>query len=222
MPSFHSRILFALMAIAVLSACERHTELETRTFDLQSLAPGEAEALVSPYVYMDREGRPGTVVAIEGALTVRETEDNLEKIARVLAEYDRDRPDVRLHFRLVEATAEPQDDPRIADLREALEGVLDFGGYRLAAEAVVSATDRSRVGQNFAGGEELQVGATVSWVRPGLLRLHDVTLLSHGTPRLNTTVNVRPGQTLVLGSASEYGGDSTLLLTVTADTVGGL
>jgi hypothetical protein len=42
-----------------------------------------------------------------------------------------------------------------------------------------------------------------------------------GGRKLRTTVNVRPGQTLVLGSSSMEGSSGTFFLTVTAETVEG-
>jgi len=66
------------------------------------------------------------------------------------------------------------------------------------------------------------VGANVYYVRVGTIRLDKVTLYSYEDgDRLTTTVNIRPGQTLVLGSASRVGEDVTLLLTVRAEEVVG-
>jgi len=53
------------------------------------------------------------------------------------------------------------------------------------------------------------------------LRLEEVSLYSMGGRKLRTTVNVRPGQTLVLGSSSMEGASGTFFLTVTAETVEG-
>lgn len=49
-----------------------------------------------------------------GAISVRETSDNLDKIARVLAEFDKVRADVPLHFQLIEADGFTETDPRIS------------------------------------------------------------------------------------------------------------
>ena len=52
----------AALGWLLLTACgpADATDLETRTFELSHLHPGEAAALVSPYVYSDRDGTPGS------------------------------------------------------------------------------------------------------------------------------------------------------------------
>lgn len=219
------RIWTTALAFAGLTvACERPPRLEVRTFELEHLDEGDAASLIDPYVYGDRPDARGTHSIADGAITVRETPDNLEQIARVLADHDRARPGVRLHFQLIEADGFTESDPRIADVVEQLRDVFRFGGYRLAGEAVVAATDASEVHQEMRGPEgSFIVTSDVSWLAPGTIRLQGVILWIRDPradrPILQTTVNVRPGQTLVLGSAPNEGSSSTLLLTVRAEEV---
>ena len=77
--------------------------LEVRTFTLERLEAEAAFGLVDPYVYRDREGKPGTMSISEGLITVRELPENLDRIAEVLEEFDRARAAVRLHFQLIQA-----------------------------------------------------------------------------------------------------------------------
>ncbi|MDH5760823.1 MAG: hypothetical protein OEZ65_14640 [Gemmatimonadota bacterium] len=206
--------------ILALSACARTPDLETRTYALDHLQPGEAVDLISPYVFTEREGNPGLVSSSERALTVRETPDNLGRIGAVLAEYDQPAPDLRLHFRLIEADGYAQADPRIADVEAELRKVLQFRGYRLAGEAVVSATDWSEIRQSMrAGGRLYELTGRVYWPRRETIRLEEIALYGEGGSALSTTVNVRPGQTLVIGTAPQSAGDATLLLTVRAEVV---
>ena len=101
-----------------------------------------------------------------------------------------------------------------------LRKVFQFRGYRLAGEAFVTATDGSEVQQDLGGAHS--VTATVYRQSTGAIRLDEVQLWENqGGVRLTTTVNVRPGQTLILGSASQAGEGATLLLTVSAEEVGG-
>ena len=213
--------LLALVAmISLLAACQQSTKLETRTFALQHMESYEAGNLIEPYIYGDREGAPGTMSMMAGAISIRETADNLDQIARVLAEYDVARPDVRLHFQLIQADGYTGSDARIATVEEELRALFQFEGYRLAGEAFVTVTDGSTVQQGL--GAAHMVAANVYYVRAGTIRLDNVTLDSYDEGnRLTTTVNVRPGQTLVLGSASRVGEDVTLLLTVRAEEVVG-
>ncbi len=56
------------------------------------------------------------------------------------------------------------------------------------------------------------------WLRPGTIRLEHVSLFGRNSGTgLETTVNIRPGQTLVLGSSPKEGSTATLLLTVRAE-----
>ncbi|MEQ8331094.1 MAG: hypothetical protein RH859_11605 [Longimicrobiales bacterium] len=210
------RPTFAALALLGLAACDPDTTLETRTFPLDNLYAGDAMALLDPYVYGDRPGAPGSMSAIEGALTVRETPDNLEKIARVLAEYDAPRGSIQLAFRLIQAGAFPDESADLGAVREELERLFDFDGYRLLGEAFVTATDRSEIAQAFAGDHSRGVRAEVQWIRPNLIRLHEVQLLGTQETYLTTSVNIRPGQTLVLGSGSAGPDEPTLFLTVEA------
>jgi hypothetical protein len=213
------RTLLATVALtSVLAACQNSQSLETRTFTLEHIDAYEASVLLEPYVYVNRAGAPGAMTNSQRGITVRETSDNLEQIARVLADIDVPRPDVRLHFQLIHANGFTDTDPRIAEVETQLRELFQFRGYQLIGEAFVSATDRSEIEQGLGGDHE--VSASIYYASPGTIRLNNVHLYSYeGGDRLTTTVNIRPGQTLILGSASKAGEDVTLLLTVRAERV---
>jgi hypothetical protein len=219
MTTMKRTILATTLALPLLTlACNRGLDtLDTRTFLVQHLQPHEVHALLEPYVYADRTGAPGTMSASAGAVTVRETPDNLDKITRVLEEFDVSRPDMRLTFQLIEANGFTDSDPRIAEVEEELRKVFQFRGYRLAGEALVTATDGSDIGQTLSGTDGMYgVEGAVRWVQSNVIRL-EVSLSSRtGDASLNTTVNIREGQTLVIGTSSKRGTTATLLLTVTA------
>ena len=90
--------------------------------------------------------------------------------------------------------------------------MFQFQGYRLAGEGVVSATDGSEIGQTIQGTDDLyEITGEVYWMVPG----------QNSSVGLRTTVNTRPGQTLVLGASPKSGSSATLLLTVRAEEVPG-
>lgn len=211
--------VLTLGLLALTAACQQGPRLETRTFPLHHLGPSEALKLVSPYVYTDRKGDPGMQSATTSALTVRETADNLDKIARVLKEYDAARPDVRLHFQLIEADDFRGSDPRIAPVESQLRKIFQFHGYRLAGETYVEATDRSDIKQHFQGTDiPYELEGFVRWMSSTEIQLAvQLGAPGYGT-LLQTTVNVRPGQTLVLGSSPKTKAAGTLLLVVKADS----
>lgn len=211
------------LATGYVSSCDRPAGLEVRTFRIEHLRPNDAINLIDPYVYGDREGAPGAVSTIEGAITVRETADNLERISRVLAEFDRPQPDMRLRFQLIEADGFTDSDASIAAVETELRKIFQFRGYRLAGETFVSATDGSDIQQGMRASDgTFSITGAVYRVSPGVIRLESVTLWGpDGGPTLQTTVTIRPGQTVILGSSPKNGSTATLLLTVRAEETEG-
>lgn len=183
-------------AVELLSA--RHANLETRTFPLEHLGMGDAAELVDPYVYRDRPGAPGTISFAKnvGAISVRETPDNLDRIARVLDQFDvaSEAPSYRLHFQVATANGD-ETDRRLATVAEALRKVFRFDGYTLVGEGHVTVSD---------GSFELTIQReTVGFYRVvGGIQGAELALDISGSTggHIETRLGFRPGQTLVLGS----------------------
>ena len=212
----------ALLALPTLgAACSATPDLEVRTFELEHRSGHEAGELIRPYVYDDREGAPGTVSMVDRAITVRETRDNLEQIARALADFDQPFPDTRLRFQLIEADGFTESDPRIADVEDELRKVFQFRGYRLAGEAIVAVTSGSEVEQRLRTEDGMYlITGEIDQISPTGLRVREAALWSEASGQvLRTTVNIRPGQTLVLGTSPKEGSTATLLLALRAETV---
>jgi hypothetical protein len=218
----NTRALLTLALTAALGACGRSAKLETRTFELTYLHPGEAHAIISPYVYADRPTGKGVVSLAGTTITVRETRDNLDKIARVLAQYDRPQPTVRLTFRLIRADGVATVDPTIADVEATLRKLFRFRGYRLVGEGVVSGIEGSAVSQTLGGGGE-QYGLDTEIQRlsgqgdSATVQLKVRLNLFPGT--FQTRVGVPVGKTAVLGNVQGGPARTTLILTVRPDIV---
>ena len=185
--------------------------LETRTFQLEHLTSRAAIALIDPYVYGDRPGRPGTISNPTGirAISVREMPDNLDKIARMLEQFDvvsRAPSSYRLHFQVVAGNGGTSD-PRLAPVEAELRKVFRFDGYSLLGEGYVTVsrggfdlsitpedgTDFYHVDGDVLEGDQL--GLTIHGPSITLSSTHS---RSGGTIR--TRLGFRVGQTLVLGS----------------------
>jgi len=210
--------LVLLPALPWSGACDAN-ELETRTYRLEHLQVAQAHMLLEPYVYSDREEAPGMLSVGEGAVTVRETEDNLDKIERVLAEYDVPVPNARLRFQLIEANgASGPPDPQIAAVVEELRRLFRFGGYRLLGEAYMVAGDGGDVEQRFSS-IPYHIQADVHRPTRGTIGLSDLRLwqLDGRGVLIRTSVTIPPGQTVVLGSAPMAEGEGSLILTVRAE-----
>lgn len=208
--------------LLALGGCGRGPSLDVRTFTLQNRTGFEAADLISPYVYTDRETNPGAFSATGTALSVRETPDNLDKIARVLEEFDQPVQGLRLRFQLIEADSFQGSDPAIAEVTEQLRKLFRFEGYRLRAEALVTVSggprDLQETRQRFMGVEEALLEVTARIERAGVVRLDPVRLWTDGNgPPLETSITVRTGQTLVIGGAGAQEGEGSYILTVTAE-----
>ena len=192
--------------------------LETRTFALKHLNPSDAETLVQPYVYEDRPGAPGVITysMAPRALSARETVDNLDKIARMLEQFDvasRRPSSYQLHFQVVAANGGESADERLALVEKELRKVFRFDGYSLMGEGHVTVsggsfelqieTDtaepidpsqkwRIHVAGHVYGGSDLSLRITD--LPPGK------ATSMRPTGKVETQLGFRPGQTLVLGS----------------------
>jgi len=215
----NSRTSCAIAVAALLAGCSpRGPNLDTRTFALKYLRGSDAVSIVVPYIYTDRPNAKGVFSVSDNAITVRETPDNLDKIARVLAEYDRPRPFVRLTFHLIEADGATTTDPAIRDVEAALRHLFRFQGYRLVAEGVVSATEKGEVTQALATTPNPYVlSASVQRLAGSAdsptVELN-VRLDAMRGGNFRTTVTIPVGKTAVLGNVQALPHGRTLILTV--------
>ncbi|UCD24977.1 MAG: hypothetical protein JSW51_03375 [Gemmatimonadota bacterium] len=224
-----SLLLSAAAAIAIGTSACSGPQLETQTFELQYLDAQTAASLIEPYVYFDREGTPGTISTAgdmaSHLITVRETRDNLDKIERVISDYDKPAPMVQLHFQVIEANGTNTTDPAIENVESALRQLFRFEGYRLLAEAVLAGVEGSSVSQNLGGepGSVMGIKANILDVRgsgdSGTVRF-DVGLWGQSAGEMfQTTANVRMGQTMVLGSTKPHPNMETVILAVRPEVI---
>lgn len=219
----NAKVVLGVMLL-VVAGCSWTPKLDTRTFELQYLDPDMAVGLIDPYVYGGRPGAEGVISVAGNLVTVRETTDNLEKIARVLTQYDRPVPSVRLHFQLIEADGAKTSDPAIAEMESVLRKLFRFNGYALLAQAVLGGMEGSSMEQGVAVGDrQYKIHSRIVDVLgvgdSRLVRIAVSLTYSTGAPMFTTTVNARAGQTVVLGSTQPYPSQKTLILTVRPELV---
>jgi hypothetical protein len=218
-----ARTILALLVLGPLAACGRSpVRLETRTYALHYLSRGEAQDIVGPYIYGDRPGAQGAMSASQNTLTVRETPDNLDRIARVLSQFDRPAPSVRLTFKLIRADGAARRDSSIRDVESALRSLFRFEGYALISEAVVTGAQASRIRQTLGGsGGPYSLETFIERVGNGgdsaVVSL-DVHLMFRGG-EFRTSVGVPVGKTAVLGNVEGESHTSALILTVRPEIV---
>jgi hypothetical protein len=197
-------------------------ELDVQTFNLDHRSGYEAAELIGPYVFADRAENPGDMSATDAAITVRESRDNLDKISRVLEEFDTPVPTARLRFQLIEADSFQDEDPAIAEVVGELRKLFRFEGYRLIGDALVAISEDGEFTQPFLGvgegpAENTFVAGSAQYRGRGPVRLNGIQLYIGSGLVMETSVNASIGQTLVMGASSEMGG-RTLILTVRAET----
>lgn len=219
------RSLVAALVLAVgVAACGGDPDLDTRRFELEHVEPEEAATVIEPYVFTDRPGASGALSHYPGGITVRETPDNLDKIARVLERLDKPKPGVRLNFRIVEANGDSTTDPRLADIEEPLRQLFRFDGYRLVAEARTAAVEGGSTTQMLREedrgyGIMARVGRITTTGDRGSVELHVELFAREVGSAISTSMTVPVGQTVVLGSAKLNPDSPVLILTVRPEFV---
>ncbi len=221
---FAAAAFLAAVAWLFLARSGSGVDLETQTFELQYLELYNAVELIQPYVYEDRPDAPGQASAARNLLTVRETADNLEKIARVLQQYDTPLTSVQLQFQIIEANGASTTDPAIANVESALRQLFRFEGYRLSAEAMMGGVEGSRISQVLGSEAQFRLEAVIQTVRTmgdsGVVRLEVMLGSNRSGSVFETSANVRIGQTMVLGSTQPDSRTGTIILTVRPEIVG--
>ena len=216
------------MLLVLVTACDLGTKLEVRTFQVDTTDSEQLQSvgvLVQPYVYKDRPNAPGSmsVSTAAGAITVRETADNLDRIERVLAELSfppAPASSFNLHFQLVEANGAADPDPSIADVVEELRRTFRFKGYSLTGEALIATTPNQRFTHLLqTQTDDRSYSITGDLVVPGnTLRVTFTQKRKVGSNTytdgtvLSTAVGIRPSQTLVLGSVPVEGTRTLLVI----------
>jgi type II secretory pathway component GspD/PulD (secretin) len=217
-----ARFAVAFLVAGLLAACGGNpARLETRTFALHYLAEGQVHQLLGPYVDTERPAARGSLTVGSGTVTVRETPDNLDRIGRVLAQFDRPQPSVRLTFKVIRADGAARADSSIADVESALRSLFRFRGYALVAEGIMTGTENSRSQQMLDGdGGPYRLTALIRQVSGGgdsaaVQLTVELSNLAGGT--FETTVRVSTGKTAVLGNVMGGNRNSALILTVRPD-----
>jgi hypothetical protein len=219
-----TRFIVALAVLLGAACAGSEPRLDTKTFALRYLGSAEARELVAPYLVngtvSSRQERnsPGAMGATNAAITVRETRDNLDRIARMLTQFDVPPPLVRLTFHLIQADGAATSDSAIADVEAVLRKLFRFRGYRLLQEGIFSATEGGSVEQRLGGayGIAAEIRRVAGSGDSAIVQL-SVHLRGRDV-QFGTDVGVPVGRTAVLGNVGE-GPRGTLILTVKPELI---
>ncbi len=139
-------------------------------------------------------------------------------------------PNVQLTFRIIEANGFEGVEPEISDVVEELQEIFRFEGYRLLSTSVINTVPFTDFSQRLSSphGARFHLFGEVAGDQDGdrfhrlAIDLRDAngTFMDGnwipGPTVLNASVNVRDGQTVVLGSARPTPDAAALILVVTA------
>jgi hypothetical protein len=214
----------SLVALCLAAACGGTPRLETRTFALHYLNQGEVDQLLHPYVDFERPNAKGAMTSTGSTVTVRETPDNLDRIGRVLAQFDRPQPRVQLHFEIIKADGAVRTDPSIRDVETVLKSLFRFQGYSLVADGMVTGSEHSRTTQTLAGaGGPYWLSAVISQISgtgdSAIVHLGVELRFNGPGGSFETTVGIPAGKTAVLGNVTGSTTSSALILAVRPDLV---
>ena len=132
------------IGLLVIAGCGRTPKLEIETFEVKYLDQHQLSQLIEPYIFYGREGADGMYTLSGSILTVRETPDNLSRIAVVLQAYDIKKPSIRLHVDVIEANG-GEVDPAVQKIAEQLKELFKFEGYRKVGGGVLLTTENAQV-----------------------------------------------------------------------------
>lgn len=219
------RFLVCLMALLLVSAtaladaADAGESLTVRTFQLKHKQADKAAGVIKPL--MSAEG----TMAIQpsaNSLVVTDTAENMKKIAAALAQFDAPAQPFRLSIRLVSAARGTDEqahvDPLLADVASKLAllryNVLErIGGATFTGkEGEPGLVELNGYRAEFRIGEYDPASDSVKLSDFRLARLEGDQL----SPMLKTTLNLKLGQTVILGATRQANSQRALMIVVIA------
>jgi len=186
-------------------------------FPLRHISGTEAAEILNGHLM------PGAVEGwSEHAVFVRGSRSDKAKVAAVLEQEDKPKPQVRLRFQIIEADGFTTTDTAIAKVESVLRDLFKYRGYKLAAEAYVQTRKESYAEQTVIGVDgvryKLEVNTGNVLRREGKASAEMTVVLRDPTgTSLTTSVHVPDGQTVVLGTARTSADRGAIILVVSPE-----
>jgi hypothetical protein len=223
------RLSFCLLALVVLAApafadaaadaADVGKSLSVRTFQFKHKQVEKAAAVIKPL--LSAEGSM-SIQPSANSLVVTDAPENLKKIARVLQEFDAPVQPFRLAIRLVSAGKVTGDGDRVPDeLRDVAPklGLLRYNSLELIGAAEVlgkegdpAVIDLDGYRADFAFGDYDPLSNSIKVSDFRLSRLEADQLV----PMMKTTLNLRLGQTVIVGATKQAQSQRALMIVVSA------
>ena len=209
-------------ALPSLALAQGRGGLSSQSFPLEHKSAERAAAIVRPLLSTD-----GTISIqpSSGSLVITDRAENLRAVATALSRYDLPPQQFSVVVKLVAASRSTNPPPVTPDLREIaakLGGVLRFNRFDRLGELRVQAREGAPViGQTLS--DEYSAEFRLGEYDPAseTLRVEEFELRRAGaggqlTPILKTTLNLRVGQTIVVGASRDPQSQRALMIVATA------
>ncbi|HYK05277.1 MAG TPA: secretin N-terminal domain-containing protein [Thermoanaerobaculia bacterium] len=212
-------LLVSTSAFADAAAGDVGKSLTVRTFQLKHKQADRAAAVIRPL--MSAEGSMN-IQPTSNALVVTELPDNLKKIAAALAKFDAPAQTLQLTIRLVSAGRGTAEQAHVDPVLGDVESKLSLLRYNIL-ESIGSAKVSGKEGEpglvelngyraDFKFGEYDPASDSVQLGEFRLSRLSGDQL----APMLKTTLNLKLGQTVIIGATKDPNSSRALMIVVTA------
>ncbi|HYO77512.1 MAG TPA: secretin N-terminal domain-containing protein [Thermoanaerobaculia bacterium] len=218
-------ILMAMLFVTATAFAEADAaggvgkSLTVRTFQFKHKQADKAAAVIKPL--MSAEGSM-SIQPAANSLVVTELPENLKKIAAALAQFDAPAQALNLSIRLVSAgrgrAEQAHVDPALRDVESKLAllryNVLESIGAATASgsEGEPGLVELNGYRADFKFGEYDPASDSVKLTEFRLSRLDGDQL----SPMLKTTLNLKLGQTVIIGATKQASSNRALMIVVTA------
>ncbi|HXG57802.1 MAG TPA: secretin N-terminal domain-containing protein [Thermoanaerobaculia bacterium] len=213
--------LIVLMSCgAALADAGEARPLSVRTFQFKHKEADRAAAIIKPLI--SGEGSM-SIQPATNALVVTDHPDNLQQVAAVLAEFDAPPRPVTLSFRLVGASRAASNAPPVPEeLRDVASklSMLKFNAFENLGEANVQGREGepglielpSGYRAEFQFGEYDPASHTIKLNNFRVSKLQGSGRDQQLVQLYNATLNVKPGQTLIVGASKPQGNRSLMIV----------
>jgi hypothetical protein len=209
-------VAFALVALPLVAA----EEASVRVFLLKNKRVGEAALLIRPHL---SDAASVTLTSRLNAMTITDREENLKKVAKIIAEFDVPPRGFSFAVKLVRARADVAAGSmaqEIGGLGAKLRSMFQFKDYALIDSAVITGVEGKPV--SYRLGEEYVLTFSIGPVGLGDELLLSPIALSRlkkndqgrtvSVPLYRASVPVALNQTLVLGASRDEASKNALIL----------
>jgi hypothetical protein len=198
----------------------------TQVFSLHHLNVDESIKLIEPYI-----GSEDHISYSEklNTMTITDSENDLKKIEQIIKKYDIPLKEINLEVKFIYATGNGDKKPvyskEIKSIAKKLSSLFKFGKYELIHHAKAKGLEGSKISTYATLPTEkkdfIQVKAELEY-HNGIIKLENFQIKIYHLAQYNdisTTVNIKNGETIILGASKGDAQEGSIITVVTARVV---